>query len=134
MWNDGNGNNDNIEKDPDDEDHLDDSGILVSRNIAILAADSNTRMWYVQAKHEYLSTKTEQDDDGHIVTGVPHIHDHFFEKNKKKTPLVYFIHFPRKQLFLKREYRLSLCVNENHKERVFIFFGKFYWHFVLCTK
>lgn len=81
MWNDGNGNNDNIEKDPDDEDHLDDSGILVSRNIAILAADSNTRMWYVQAKHEYLSTKTEQDDDGHIVTGVPHIHDHFFEKN-----------------------------------------------------
>ena len=134
MWNDGNGNNDNIEKDPDDEDHLDDSGILVSRNTAILAADSNTRMWYVQAKHEYLPTKTEQDDDGHIVTGVPHIHDHFFEKRKKKTPLVYFIHFPRKQLFLKREYRLSLCVNENHKERVFIFFGKFYWHFVLRTK
>lgn len=29
-------------------------------------------MWYVQVKYECLSTKTEPDDDGQTVTGVPY--------------------------------------------------------------
>ena len=89
-------------------------------------------MWYVQAKHEYLPTKTEQDDDGHIVTGVPHIHDHFFERKKKKkdsSGLLYSL--SKKTTFFEKRVSFILVCQSKSQRKGFHFFWKILLTF--CT-